>query len=76
MPTEKVKAKFRKRGRQGAFARLAGVYPSAVSQWLKGKSPSARLDRLARNWRPTQSEISIPQTESTQPVDTRQGAAA
>ena len=54
MPTEKVKRKFRKRGRQRAFAQVAGVYPSAVSQWLKGKSPSARLDKLAREWNPSE----------------------
>ncbi|MFB3816162.1 MAG: helix-turn-helix domain-containing protein [Candidatus Methylomirabilales bacterium] len=58
MPSKRVKRKFFRadgrpiRGRQAQFAVLAGVYRSAVSQWLSGKSPSERLDRLAKDWNP------------------------
>ena len=48
-----VKQKFSKRGRQAAFARFAGVTEATVSLWIDGRTVSARLDRLAREWDPT-----------------------
>jgi hypothetical protein len=53
MPTVKVKQKFLRRGRQAAFARFSGVSRVTVSDWLRGRTVSARLDKLARDWKPS-----------------------
>lgn len=53
MPSKKVQQKFAKRGRRAAFARVAGVSRVTVSLWLRGDRPSSKLDRLAREWRPS-----------------------
>jgi len=53
MPSLKVQKKLTPRGRKAAFARHAGVCLSHVSKWLAGKSDSARLERLAREWHPS-----------------------
>lgn len=52
MVSKKVQRKFKHKGRQAAFARFAGVSEASVSLWLAGKSVSAPLDRLAKNWNP------------------------
>jgi hypothetical protein len=56
MPTQEIKRKFSRRGRRTEFAHLANVGLSAVSMWLSGKSPSARLDALAKAWTPAPSK--------------------
>jgi len=56
MPSLKVQKKLTPRGRKAAFARYAEVSLSHVSKWLAGKSDSARLNRLARQWHPQNSD--------------------
>lgn len=52
MIPQKVQRKFARRGRRAAFSRFARVAPATVTLWLQGRFTSARLDRLAREWRP------------------------
>ena len=53
MLSDRDRAKFTKPGRKKAFALFAGLKnQGSVTHWLKGRA-SARLDRLARAWRPT-----------------------
>jgi len=66
MPSKKVQRKFIRRGRQAAFARLADVSEVTVSMWLRGKLVSARLDKLAREWKPVVPAESQPQQLATQ----------
>jgi hypothetical protein len=72
MPSQKVKRKFHRRGRQASFARHAGVSRVTVCDWLRGRVTSARLDKLAREWNPNASPENIP---NTGPINGSQQAA-
>jgi len=53
MPSKKTLRKFLEYGRRAAFAREAGVSRNTVTLWLRGQRPSPRLDKLARDWKPS-----------------------